>query len=275
MPTQIKSFFRQNPVFTREEFRQSIGGGIKSENTLKNILAHHLKQGHIVRIKRGLFASIPYGADPVSFPINPFLIASHLAQDSVIAYHAALSFYGTVYSSSYRITYLTHTKTKPLQFRDMVYQPSYFPSGLIAQGKSHIYVNQEESQGMDICVTSKERTFIDVLDRPLLSGGWEEVWRSLAMMNYLNIDHVIDYVKLLGVAMTAAKVGFYLEQRKLELGVTNKQLKELQQYRPKSACYLEINKRNLCQLVPQWNLLVPAALLNENWEELLQWEPKE
>ena len=46
-------------------------------------------------------------------------------------------------------------------------------------GEEHFGVLTTERAGMSLRVTNLERTFVDVLDRPLFSGGWEEVWRSL------------------------------------------------------------------------------------------------
>jgi hypothetical protein len=38
---------------------------------------------------------------------------------------------------------------------------------------------------------------VDVLDRPRLSGGWEEVWRSLETIPFLDLDQVVQYALLL------------------------------------------------------------------------------
>lgn len=274
MAAKIELFFRQHPIFTRKLFDQIMGPGGKRENTLKNTLAHHLKQGHIVRIKRGLFASIPYGADPKKYPINPYLIASHFSDDAVIGYHTALSYYGTTYSSSYRFIYLTESKQKPLEFRGNTYQPTRFPSVLVSQDQMHRYVSKEDVQGMDVLITSKERTMVDVMDRPLLGGGWEEIWRSLDMIERLKIEHIIDYALMLNVATTIAKVGFYLEQRKEALSVPDSLLEKLQQHCPVSPHYMDGISQSKCKFISRWNLMVPKSLINRDWEEKLNWEPE-
>ena len=274
MPTEIERFFKQHPVFTREFFDQSIGAGVRSKHTLKNILAHHLRRGHIVRIKRGLFASIPYGADYESYPINPYLIAGHLADDAIIGYHTALSYYGASYSSSYRFIYLTQSKQKALKFRDIIYQPTQPPAALISLNQMNCYVNKEDVQDMDLLVTSKERTMVDIMDRPLLGGGWEEIWRSLDMLKRLKVQTIIDYVLMLNVATTIAKVGFYLEQKKESLSVTEEQLEKLVQHCPLSPHYLKDNSASKYKLIRRWNLMVPESIVHRNWEEKLNWEPK-
>jgi len=59
-----------------------------------------------------------------------------------------------------------------------------------------------------------ERFFVDVLDRPDMTGSWEEIWRSLEMIEFFDLDQVIEDTFLLENWTTAAKVGLYLEQHK-------------------------------------------------------------
>ena len=47
---------------------------------------------------------------------------------------------------------------------------------------------------------------MDVLDRPDLAGGWEEVWRSLESVEFFDIDQVVRYSLLLENATTCAIV---------------------------------------------------------------------
>ena len=273
MSAKIENFFRNHPVFTRESFEQAMGY-VEKKNTGKNVLAHHIQQGHIVRIRRGLFAAIPYGADAVTYPINPYLVANALADDAVIAYHTALTFYGVAYSSIYRFVYLTQSKPRVLEFRDINYQSALFPATLISKKKTHCYINKEDVQGIDILITSKERTLVDVMDRPLLGGGWEEIWRSLDMMQRFNIEDIVDYALILENSTTIAKVGFYLEQRKEELNLDEQYLLVLQQHRPASPHYIDGARKVKCKYIKRWNLMIPESIINRDWEEELQWESK-
>jgi hypothetical protein len=43
---------------------------------------------------------------------------------------------------------------------------------------------------------------VDVLDRPDLSGGWEEIWRSLETIEYFDLDEIVAYARLLDNATT-------------------------------------------------------------------------
>jgi predicted transcriptional regulator of viral defense system len=70
---------------------------------------------------------------------------------------------------------------------------------------------------MELRIASLERTLVDALDRPDLSGSREEIWRSLESVEFFNLDKVVEYGLLLGNATTGAKVGFFLEQHRKPL----------------------------------------------------------
>ena len=52
--------------------------------------------------------------------------------------------------------------------------------------------------------TSLERTLVDVLDRPDLTGSWEEIWRSLESIEFFDIEQIVEYVLLLENATLAS-----------------------------------------------------------------------
>ena len=75
-------------------------------------------------------------------------------------------------------------------------------------GKERFGVEMRDRSGLDVAVTGLERTLVDLFDRPDLGGGVEEVWRSLATVEFFDLEAVIEYATLLGNATTVAKVGF-------------------------------------------------------------------
>lgn len=275
MPTPLQIFLKENKVFTFDMFAKTINyDNVRSQQTLHNMLAQHIQRAHIIRIKRGLFASIPYGAYPDKHPINPYLIAKYMANDAVIGYHSALAIHGYTYSTSYRIIYITSQNIKDIQFRNELFQSTAVPKRLKEQECHNIYVDIADIQGEDVLVTSIERTLVDVLDRPHLGGGWEEIWRSLNMIERVKIEHIIDYVLLLGNATTVAKVGFYLQQRQTDLKISERYLDKLKRQCPLSPHYMSGAYHKDNQLISDWNLVVPKSLIQQDWEESLNFEPK-
>jgi predicted transcriptional regulator of viral defense system len=122
--------------------------------------------------------------------------------------------------------------------------------------------------GLDVRVTGLERTLVDVLDRPDLTGSWEEIWRSLELVEFFNLDVVVEYVSLLDNATTAARVGFFLEQHRESLMVQDVHLKALQKLRPRQPHYFDRARRKDGRLVKQWNLVVPSAVMTRSWAEV-------
>jgi len=109
---------------------------------------------------------------------------------------------------------------------------------------------------------------VDVLDRPGLSGSWEEIWRSLAAVGIFDLDVVLDYVRWLDNATTAAKVGFFLEQHAEALMVDQAHLKALRAMRPSHAHYLDRKHRVAGRLMSDRNLIVPEEIVEQAWAEI-------
>jgi len=202
------------------------------------LLAYQQKQGRILRVCRGLYCVVPPGTDPATCPVDAYLLAAKMADDGVLAYRSALEFHGKAYSVVEEIQYLTARAARSVTFRSHRFRPVRFPKKLAASAKPHFAVKEVDRAGLSVRVTSLERTLVDVLDRPDLGGGWEEMWRSLEMVEFFNLDVVIKYTLLLENATTAAKVGFFLEQHKEALAVEASHLNPLRARRPRKPHYL-------------------------------------
>lgn len=264
------AFFRKHPVFTGEELAKHLSShGEVGARAQEALLAYHQRAGRIVRVRRGLYAVIPAGADTDLYPADPFLVAAKLTPDSVLSHHTALEFHGKAYSVYAHITYSASRPLGPLTFRSHVFRGTKFPQSLICAGKVHVGVLTAERVGMELRVASLERTLVDVLDRPDLSGSWEEIWRSLESVEFFDLDKVVEYALLLGNATTGAKMGFFLEQHREPLMVEDRHLQALHELRPRQPHYLDRAKRISGCLVSKWNLVVPREVLERSWGEVL------
>lgn len=263
-------FFRKHPVFTVEELAKHLSSdGEVGGRAQEALLAYHQKAGRVLRIRRGLYAVIPPGADSDSYPVDPFLVAAKLTPDAVLSHHTALEFHGNAYSVHIRFTYSASRPPGPLIFRSHVFRGTKFPLALVRAGKAHFAVSTAERSGQALRVATLERTLVDVLDRPDLSGSWEEIWRSLESVEFFDLDKVVEYALLLGNATTGAKVGFFLEQHREPLMVEDRHLKGLYDMRPRQPHYLDRSRRKSGRLVSEWNLVVPRAVLERAWGEVL------
>jgi len=261
-------FFDQHPVFTHAEFAAAHSGrGRRSTRTTQNILAQHVTGGRLLRVHRGLYATLPPGAAADSFTPDPYLVATNFADDAVVAYHAALQFHGKAYSVSSRFTYLTRRRLRPFEFRGAEFVAVLLPATLRALRRPAGGVLERRHAGGMVRVTTLERTLVDVLDAPDHGGGWEEIWRSLESVEFFDLDAITDYALKLGSALTVARVGFYLEQHREPLMVEDRHLKALRARAPAQPRYFD-RERGSGKFVRSWNLVVPEQVLSRSWAEV-------
>ena len=228
-----------------------------------SLLRLHVAAGRLVRVRRGLYASVPPGVEASKFEVDPYLAASRLAPDAVVAYHAALQFRGKSYSVWHRVAFLTATKAKPVAFRGAEFQPVQVPQVLRSVPDAGGGVVEERHAGGTVRVTTFERTLVDVLDAPTLGGGWEEIWRSLEMVEFFDLDAVVKHA-LTRPALTIGRVGFFLEQHREALMVEERHLAPLRERAPGQPRYLG-TEREPGRVVKQWNLVVPPRVLERAW----------
>ena len=268
---KLDDFFAIHKVFTFKELECNLPVNQDSSaknSTLYNLLTYHQKQGHILRIRRGLYYSIPKGTNPTHCPVDPFLVASKMAEDSVIAYESALDLHGKLHTIQSRVVYLTKKRVMAsFDFRDMKYQAVAIPSALKAANQETFGVQSMNRLGQQVLVTSLERTLVDVLDRPYLCGSWEEIWLSLESIEYLDMDQVLKYALLLANSTTIAKLGFFLETHREALMIPEHYLEELRKHCPAKPHYMDRAKNQSQKMIAKWNLVVPLSLINRSWEE--------
>lgn len=259
-------FFDIHPVFTLDEFHAArVGSGAKL-STSKNLLAKHVASGRLLRVRRGLYATVPRGVSPDGVTVDPYLLAGHLAPDAIVAYHAALQFFGKTYSLWSRFHYLTRDRRRTTVVQGAEFVPVQDSAPLrVLEDRGGGVVERPHAGGY-VRVTTLERAMVDVLREPERAGGWEEVWRSLEMIEYLDLDAVVAHALALGSALTVARVGLFLEQHAETLMIEGRYLETLRGHVPRQPRYLDAT-RTSGRLVHPWNLVVPEYVLERGWEE--------
>ena len=269
-PRKLNEFLSQHAVFTVAELDDFLSArGTGKPNTRKSLLTYYRNRGRILRVRRGLYATVPLGSDPASTPVDPYLVAAKMTEDAVLAYHTALEYHGKAYSVYRTLHYVSARKSLPLTFRSHEFRRAPVPRLLQETGKEMFGVTSHRISGVELRVANLERAFVDVLDRPDLAGSWEEIWRSLESVEFFDLDQVVEYVLLLQNATTAAKVGFFLEQHREPLMVDDIHLSPLRGMRPRQPHYFVRGKRRGCRWLRDWNLMIPVEVLNRSWGEVL------
>jgi len=85
------------------------------------------------------------------------------------------------------------------------------------------------------------------------------------MVEFFDVDAVISHVRAVGSAISAARVGFFLEQHRESLMVEDKHLETLRALVPTQPRYID-GSRKSGKLVRPWNLVVPEFVLHRRWE---------
>ena len=121
---KLDTFFAQHTIFTFEEVFSALSKNQQvNSSTLHNLLAYHRQRGHIIRIRRGLYYSVPQGVNSATYPVDPFLVASKMASDAILGYRTALGIFGKLHTISNRtLLPLTKLEKGPYTFQDVKYR---------------------------------------------------------------------------------------------------------------------------------------------------------
>ena len=198
----------QRKVFTTKDAEKSLGW---SKADLYAALFRLVEKGKLVRIKRGLFCLVPPGAADLKkgYPQNWFLIAKALAGDKpyFISHYSAMHLHGMT-SASIQTIFIS----RPVERR--VPKDLRIPVRFVTipqkrfWGLEEKWVTNEEK----VRVSDLERTILDVLDRPDLSGGISEIARGLWLVRKeIDGSRLLQYAKRFDSLAAVKRLGFLME----------------------------------------------------------------
>ncbi len=137
---------------------------------------------------------------------------------------------------------------------------------MAAASKADYLTTIIDRQSVAVRVTAVERTIVDVLHRPALAGGVEEVLKSLDLVRYLDPAKLADYVELLDNRSLASVSGWWLEKRHVALGVADDVLARLRARLPRSKHYALGAEPGHAVLVEPWRVLLPPQAVDAAFE---------
>lgn len=262
---KLKSFFESHPVFRYAEFSEFMQKtGTQRAESWRQQLNYHLKAGRLIHVRKFLYAVKPFFTQEPW--IDPYLITSRATVDAVIAYHTALELHGIAYTTFNEFTFLVTRQSPAFAYENQYFRPVIQPKALLKSNQINFDIEEIQRGGLLIKLTSLERTIVDVLDRPDLGGGWEEIWRSLDNVTQLNTKRLVEYALLLNNATTIAKVGYFLEQQPSHFTLEKIHLEKLQGHIPKQPHYMS-RESGAGKYIEKWQLIVPLTIINRTWEE--------
>ena len=264
--SDIRVFFESHPVFTIDELREYASIPQRSREA-SDLILYNKKMGRIGRIKEGLYYVFRPGQTIQHVRVDPYLTASKLAPDAVLAFHSALDLLGFGHSLFNAYYYFSARSRPILRFQGGLFRSVLLPEKLQKKPDSAFGTENVERLGIKIRLTSKERTLVDVLDRPQYCGGFEEMYRSLEKIPYLRFEMILQYLELRRQKNLYARTGFFLEQHRNDFHVEESFLQRLERKIPTQAVYWTSDRKG-GRLVRRWNLIVPEAVQGRTWEEI-------
>lgn len=258
--TGSRAFFSGHPVFRREDYARAVGRS-SADPVVSSMLDQHLRAGNIEQIARAVFASVPPHADPSTWPVDQFLAASRLRADAVIAYHSALELHGCAYTVGAEVQAISKGEPGIFAANDFACRFVTRPKGFVTKRDC----TSIDRLGLEVRVTTLERTIADVFARADLVGGAEEILNSLALVPRIRIEPLLAAVRANGNSAAAGALGWWLEKDHKRLGVPTEALERLKALGPKHPQYVLGAKPGNAVSVGAWSILVPREFASASY----------
>ena len=266
--SNLDEFLEHSPVFTMSELVHWLQNNFAKTPRIAayNFIKNRRRAGRLAVVKEGLYFLVRPGATATTTPLDDFLLASKLAPDAMLAFHTALDVLGFAHSLFSHHYYFSKTSRRPLRFRKGLFRCVKFPTVLLKDHTQSFGMEKVERLGQKVITTGKERTLVEALEHPEYCGGFEETYRCLEKMPYLQFDVLVKYLELRHMKKLYAVVGFFLEQHQDEFHVDEALLRHLESMKPSTPDYWDRSKKESAY-AKRWNLVVPKAVTRRSWEE--------
>ena len=213
------------------------------------------------RVRRGLYVVFSPLEKPGDYVVDKLVIASKIRNEYYLGFHTALEYFGCAQSIHNRAYVCVKTKDRfdLFNYGRLVFKPVFIDD-------TNLEVEEKFHHGHILRVSSKERTFIDCLDKVKYAGGWEECLKSLYGLAGLEFQKLINLLLRSKKDILLRRTGYVLELLKehspfyehLEDQLLDKIVERISG----SPRYLNGEPGPLTE---RWNLYVP-----NNFEEILR-----
>lgn len=218
-------------IFSTHEAGHALGW---TRREIHPILFRLVKKGRLIRIRRGLFCIQPPGVvgPRQGYSQNWLLIAKSLAGNKpyFISHYSAMQLHGMT-SESVQTVFISMAEQHRSPARLQI------PIRFITVPQNRFWGLEEKwiTQEGKVRVSDRERTLIDILDRPDLAGGISEIARGLWMVRKdIDSSKLITYAMRFASYATGKRLGFLME--KLRIG-DEKGVKKLHHFTKDSSSY--------------------------------------
>ncbi len=208
-------------IFTTPEAREIAAAAGVPEDYVNNLLGRLVREGWLLRLRRGLFAK--FGTGPGDFQVHPFAIATHLIIPSAISHWSALNHHGLTEQIPRVVTAFTPKKvvTPSMRAVHKSVRPGRHAWEIEGVRCEYVTVKKEHFFGIEkvwmdentkVQITDRERTVLEVFISSRLFGGVSEALGIIeSHLSTLDIDKLVEYARRFGKIATAKRLGWALE----------------------------------------------------------------
>ncbi len=208
----------------------------------------------ILRVAKGAYLVVPFELRGKEFVPDRFLIGSVLFPEYYFSFHSALELHGVAYSSFSSVTLSVPRRENTVVYENTAYRPVH---------TKYFFGRQQMTRGQTrVWVSDREKTFLDTLDRLDLSGGLEEVLKSLAAFPSLNEQRIVEYLSRFGKKALYQRAGYVLFILRERWRLNDTLLDTLRTYVGKRVIYLDPTiDKGQGKFDRTWNLVVPQDIV--------------
>lgn len=173
-----------------------------------NLLSKLMRRGVVARVKTATYLILQMGSENAQLKNWP-IIARELAGANpyFISYYSAMRLHGMTTHPLLDVYITVNKRGKDRTLSDITYHFIYCKKKHFWGAKTHWATKQDQVQVSDL-----ERTVLDGLDRPDLSGGLIEVIRGLwGKQKEMDWDRLIQYAIKFRTKAVVKRLGFLLE----------------------------------------------------------------
>ena len=179
-----------------------IKGRYPNVSSFYSFVRRSLRSHRVEQVKKGLYALVDPSTDAVY--ANKFQVACRLFPDAYFSYHEALEYYGLANQSFVSVfNYLCHVRVPEFEFDGILYHSKK------VDHQTQV-IDLRSTKGLR--VVTLERTIVDCIDCPELSGGLDEVESALDYAPKLDLGLVMEMLEFYDKRVLYQKVGYLFEK---------------------------------------------------------------
>lgn len=238
-------------VFAFEDAEAYWGAG----QSTRNVLSRLESKGWLERLERGKYMLVPLeaGVDR-EWSEDPLAIGSFIAPSGAAAYWSAVGHWG--WTTQLPRTQFFITQKRRAASRKEILGVRY---RFIALKPERVFgIAEEWAGGLQVRVTDRERTVLDILDRPDLAGGIAEVGEVLPRAwREIDVARLTDYIERFGSGSVPKRLGYLAEQ--LALAGADDWVERWQSLKGAGVTLLERGGPPVGRIVTRWGLRINAG----------------